>query len=185
MKEIIIEVIKPVFEKTIGKIFSKERARYNYRKKLKDIVEGFSDCLGNRTTLCSLSHLIDETKGKVSGNEEIILRQLSKRVELLKEWFQNFRHNLDITYLRNLEELFENFRRILSNCHNIFEDFRSVLSVLNNREEIVKGLKEDSYGYPLFKRLYDSTLTKFEDLTREASKELKIKPARLPELPEL
>jgi len=183
VKEIIIGIAIEAFEKTIGKIFfPKTRARYRYRERLKDIVEGFVDCMGDRTT-CSLNRLINEAKRRVSRDEERVLQQLSKRAELLKEIFQSFRHDIEITYLRNLKELFEKFRRILSNCYDIFKEF---CLVLREHEEIVNSLKKDPYGYPTFKRLYNSTLTKFEDLTREASKDLKeIEPVKLLALPDL
>jgi len=163
-------------QRTIGRyIFRRIRLRITYKKKLKDIVEGFEDCADYHKS-CSLISMIGEAQRQIPSDKISI--QLEK-AKMLGEWFTFFKNEIDFTYLKYTSELLREFSFILIASHAIFKDF---LSILKEYENLLQQLKRDENRYPTFKRLYTTTITDLEKLYKEFKE---IEPRSFSSLPEI
>ena len=159
-----------------------------FKKKLKLIVNGLSDCLDDKKT-CSLIYLIKniqnlyslQTRLLVSAiNETNFGKELEKvqkerivssavdEASLLRDWYTFYKGRIDSVSSFYISELFNEFGFILSRIQRIFE---KVIRTLD--EESIQNIKIDSYSYPLFKQIFVNTATEFNKLTQEASGKLK------------
>jgi predicted Rossmann fold nucleotide-binding protein DprA/Smf involved in DNA uptake len=143
-------------------------------------MERFSNCLEYEKT-CSLITLIGKTERKVSNSSLSIQR---KRAEILRDWFVFFKGRVDSTYLKNTEDLLDEFAFIVIRVHDIFRDLYKVLD--KQDQQTIQQMKKDEYGYPTFKKIYHETTNELEKLYQEASERLKeIKTRSFLALPEL
>lgn len=171
-KELGINLIA-LLQNMLGRfILPKTRLRYNYRKRLKSIVKNASllfEYAGNRT--CSLLNLIRIVKYEISSNTHLFkkLEIAEKETEVIREWYKFYKSRLEICYLSQIGELFNEFGQILLKVQRIFEEITKDLK----EDSIIQKLKRDTYGYPMSKRIFQTATDEFSKLTEEASQKLK------------
>lgn len=171
-KGILINLIG-VCQDRLGKfILGKTRLRYNYRKRLKEIVKRTSplfDYSGSRT--CSLLNLIRIIEESASPNEiySSKLEALEKEMNILRRWYEFYQNRIETSYLSQVGKLLDEFGEILLKVQEIFVDLTRNL----REESIIQKLKRDTYGYPKAKQIFYTTTEEFSKLAREASQKLR------------
>lgn len=170
--EIGIKLLDLLQDKLRIFIFPKTLLRYNYRKKLKNIVESASflfDYASNRT--CSLLNLIRIVKYEFSSNPPLFMKLeiVEKKADVLREWYKFYKDRIEICYLSKIGELFDEYGQILLEVQGIFEELTKDLK----ENSIIQKLKRDIYGYPMAKKIFQTTSDEFSKLTEEASQKLK------------
>lgn len=137
-----------------------------FKKKLKLIVDGFSNCLDYNKT-CSLLSLIGDIQ-ELHHSEERYLSCAHNETSLLRDWYTFYKGRIDSADSSYVPELFNEFGFILIHLRRIF---KKVIKGLN--EDSIRNLKMNSYGYPLFKQIFTTSADEFSKLTQEASRKLK------------
>ncbi len=168
--KIIIDNFFNFFLQWLGKyVFRKTRLRYQYKERLKEIVDGFTYAIGDDTRTCSIIYIISNVRPR-DLNKNIQIQDTRMMAELLGKWYSAFKVKLDFLILKHVSQSFEEFARILYEIHTIFNKF---FQLVDKDEEIKNNLKNNSFGYPYFEKIYNKTTTDFEQLCKEASKNLK------------
>ena len=152
--------------------FPKTRLRYNYRKKLKNIVESASslfDYASDRT--CSLLNLIRIVKCGFPSNTPLSMKfeMAEEKANILREWYRFYKDRIEICYLSKIGKLFDEYGQILLRVQGIFEELTRDL----REDSIIQKLKRETYGYPMAKKIFQTTSDEFSKLTEEASQKLK------------
>ena len=137
-----------------------------FKKRLKFIVDGFSNCLDYDKT-CSLLSLIQDIQ-ELHPSAQGVLSFASDEASLLKDWYAFYKGRFDSVNSPYVSHLFNEFGSILIRLRRIFE---KVIKGLD--EDSIRKLKMDSYGYPLFKQIFTTSSNEFSKLTEEASRKLK------------
>jgi hypothetical protein len=179
-KEIAINVVAFFQGKIFKFILPKIRRRVIYRKKLKLIVNRFSDCFVGSCRTYNLENLIRSVQAD-NPSEQKFLAIKQEAINLLKNWYTFYKSQIDSTFLNQTSRLFDEFGYILVKTHGIVRDF-----VTNINEDSIDKLKKNESGYPTFRQKYSAVSDDFSKLTQEASQELKeIKDWSYIALPEL
>ncbi len=170
--EIGIKLLDLLQDKLRIFIFPKTRLRYNYRKKLKNIVENASflfEYAGSRT--CSLLNLVRIVKYETSSDTPLFMKLeiVDKKADVLREWYRFYKDRIETCCLSKIGGLFDEYGQILLQVQGIFEELTKDLK----EDSIIQKLKRDIYGYPMAKKIFQTTSDEFSKLTEEASPKLK------------
>lgn len=168
--EIIINNISNWLQHWIGRrIFRKTRLRHQYKERLNEIVDAFAFAMSDRKRTCSMVSVISEARAE-DRSKNIQIDGKLRMAELLGKWYSEFRGSPNFMMLKYISQSFEEFARILYETHLVFNEFFQVTA---SDEEIRKKLKNDSSCYPYFEKIYNKATADFEELCKEASKNLK------------
>ena len=170
LKEIVLNKLLSVVNNMVMKhIFPKTKLRYQYKKELEHVVDGFKNHLDDNFQ-CSLIYLIDKAsqsyQQKSNETAKINLHVQLEKVRMLKEHFTFLKTMTIIISPEDISELFGEFNNILFTIHDIYKEFVNSLD-----EEYINILKQGAI--PTFKRTYEKTINNLEHLYQKASKELK------------
>ena len=167
--EVIINNIANWFQHWVGRyLFRKTRLRYRFKEKLIEIVDGYADTMADFGRTCSLVSVIREAMTEDNNKNMRIQGQL-RAAQILGRWYTECKESPNLMVLRHVSKSFDQFARLLYETHSVFNEFFQVIA---NDELIRNKLKNDSSRYPYFEKIYNKTITDFEDLCKEARKSL-------------
>ena len=149
----------------------KSKLRYDYRKKLKNIVENASPLLDyGSTRTCSLLNLIKTAKHELSSNTIIFKKfeTVEEKTDVLIKWYGFYKSRIEACYGSQIGELFNEFGQILIQIQKIFKEIIENLT----EESVARKLKRDLHGYPLARQIFQTVAVDFVKLTEEASQNL-------------
>lgn len=170
IREIIIGNILNWFQQRIGKhIFPNLRLRHKYKQELNDIVDYFDDAMHSQRKTCSLYTIINNINSTDTLKRTQIKCQ-AKNALILEKWYSSLKSKLNSTNLKQITQYYDEFARILYQTHDIFREFSQTIQ---DEEEIIKRLRKNDAGYPLFEKIYNETTKDFEKITKQASYKLK------------
>ena len=174
-----------LIDKSLGYIFPKTRARTIYRDKLRDVVHGFAPCIQDTSSPGNLERITADGRDLIAKKvprEELINKHLLesinfyiKRISQLNKRIAFLQNTIDHSYLSYTARLSDEFIRILSDSQRIFTDFlRTLESKLDKTqaEYVLRELKRDTRGYPVFESVYNDTVSTLKKITQQAHKKL-------------
>ena len=166
---VILNNIINWLQQWIGRyIFKKTRLRHQYKERLAEIVDGFTDAMADRGKSCSLISVISEAMTD-DANKNLRIQGQLRQAQILRKWYSEYETIPHLLMLRYIHQSFNQFASILYETHLVFSEFFQVIA---NEEVIRSKLKNDTYRYPYFEKIYNRTTTNFERLCKEAQKAL-------------
>jgi hypothetical protein len=167
--EIILNNIGNWLQQWIGRhIFKRTRLRHQYKERLTEIVDGFADAMADRGKTCSLISVISEAMTD-DANKNLRIQGQFRQAQILRKWYSEYKTTPNLSMLRYIHQSFERFASILYETHLVFSEFFQGIA---NEEVIRSKLKNDTYRYAYFEKIYNRTTTDFERLCKEARKAL-------------
>jgi len=169
MLDVILNNIANWLQQWIGRhIFKRTRLRHQYKERLIEIVDGFADAMADSRKTCSLISVISEAMTDDANKNLRIHGQLGQ-ARILTTWYSEYKKIPHLSMLRYIHQSFDQFANILYKTHLLFNEFFQSIA---NEDVIRNKLKNDSYRYPYFEKIYNKTTTDFERLCKEARKAL-------------
>ena len=141
----------------------RRNAEKTLTKKLKVIISGFEDALAESKT-CSLVYILRKMQNTSYSD---ICDEKMKRAYLLKEWYELLKNRIQTCDGRQIADFIKEFSIILVRISNLTEE---IVKLMDQKMRL--ELKNDSYGWPLFKDLFYSTVKDVSKLTKEEEAKL-------------